>query len=443
MPTDRTILNRGREMALFPSTNRLGVQYYQDTLHYRETDLQTWLPHLGNLGAEWLMLQANPNRAIPESFITAVVAAGIRPLLQFTLSLDELPSDTDIHVLLQVYGKWGVKEAIFYDRPNDRSSWSPSSWAQPDLVDRFLDRFIPLANAAIAAGITPVFPALQPGGSYWDTVFLRSALQSIVRRKQDKLAMAMGIAMYAWTFNQPLDWGLGGSIAWPDTRPYFTPEASQDQMGFRIFEWYQEIARNSLRTSVPLYLLQAGKNEPLAEDLPEAAESQAENYLTAAKMLNRSTENNPEDHNFDAEIGPEVVCGVVGSLAPAGEGPREWAWFEADGTPAPQVEELKTWRARARMNINPANRIKHYLLLPAYEWGIDEVHLEAIRPFLRKYKPAVGFSTEEAALADSVTVIGDESAYSDDALNKLRQAGCKVERIQGDGTTIASLLSER
>jgi len=35
-------------------TNRIGFHYYPDTFHYREKDLQTWLPELQGLGAGWL-----------------------------------------------------------------------------------------------------------------------------------------------------------------------------------------------------------------------------------------------------------------------------------------------------------------------------------------------------------------------------------------------------
>jgi hypothetical protein len=139
-----------------------------------------------------------------------------------------------------------------------------------------------------------------------------------------------------------------------------------------------------------------------------------------------------------------VVSAALCILAASEGRPSEqYAWYRADGKARPQVETLRAWRARAKVTQLGANRIKHYLLLPAYDWGVDEVHLEAIRPFIRKYRPTVGFSSDEAVLADCVTVIGDETAYPEEALNRMRQAGCRVERIQGDGTTIASLLAER
>jgi hypothetical protein len=169
-----------------------------------------------------------------------------------------------------------------------------------------------------------------------------------------------------------------------------------------------------------------------------------ENSLTIARLLTGeiTAEGSPLQSN--PPITPDVVCGAFWLLAASEGSPYEqYAWFDAEGNPRPLVEAMLAWRARAKVTQLGANRIKHYLLLPAYDWGIDEVHLEAIRPFMRKYRPAMGFSADEAVLADCVTVIGDETAYSEEALNRLRQAGCRVERIQGDGTTIASLLAER
>jgi putative cell wall-binding protein len=46
-------------------------------------------------------------------------------------------------------------------------------------------------------------------------------------------------------------------------------------------------------------------------------------------------------------------------------------------------------------------------------------------------------------MASRVTVLGDAQAIPEEALDKLRQAGSFVERISGDGTSIASILAER
>ncbi len=67
-----------------------------------------------------------------------------------------------------------------------------ATWARQDLVERFLDRFLPVAAAAIEEGINPILPPLEPGGSYWDTSFLQSMLTSLVRRGPAVLTRTAG-----------------------------------------------------------------------------------------------------------------------------------------------------------------------------------------------------------------------------------------------------------
>jgi hypothetical protein len=74
---------------------------------------------------------------------------------------------------------------------------------------------------------------------------------------------------------------------------------------------------------------------------------------------------------------------------------------------------------------------------------VSEWHLDAVKPFVRKHRPALGFSIAEASLAGTVTVIGNENEIPESALDQLRQAGCKVERIEAHGTSLATLLAER
>jgi hypothetical protein len=60
-----------------------------------------------------------------------------------------------------------------------------------------------------------------------------------------------------------------------------------------------------------------------------------------------------------------------------------------------------------------------------------------------KYHPTVGYALDEASLAACVTVVGGEPVFPEESLEKLRQAGCIVTRIAGDGTEIATQLASR
>lgn len=442
---------------------RLGLHYYPDTLHYREADLAAWLPELEALGASWLVLRSELDRAIPEHFILGLKQAGIEPIIHFQPPFESVLDLREQRTLLEAYARWGARYLIFFDRPNARSSWAASGWAQQDLVERFLDRFLPVAGLANTLGLTPVLPPLEPGGSYWDTAFLRSALQGIERRKQERLLQNMALSAYAWMGGHSLDWGTGGPERWPLSRPYLTPAGSQDQRGFRVFDWYQAVAQAVLQQPCPILLLQAGC--PSDPQSPKPQQDTEEHYtdtcISIAKLLRQPYGDedlvmDPLDASNPLEpIPAQVIACNFWLLSDEANSPyASAAWYRPDGSTRPVVSALKDLRRAAQeehiqraasknQNEDAAHPIRHYLLLPGFEWGVSDWYLEIIRPYVKKHQPTIGFSLEEARLAARVTVVGNSPIFSEERLNQLRQAGCWVEQIVGDGTSIATQLAER
>ena len=197
-----------------PENNtRIGLNYYPDTLHYREADLQTWLPLLKSMGVHWLSLLSPTNRAIPEVFITGLLENGIEPIVHLGQALTPSPNKHEFEVLLSSYAAWGVRYVALFDRPNMQSSWTGENWVQQQLVNRFLDTFLEYAEIVCQLGMCPILSPLEPGGDFWDTAFLRSALQGIKDRGRQRLLSRLVIGAYAWPDNQPLDWGSGGPNA--------------------------------------------------------------------------------------------------------------------------------------------------------------------------------------------------------------------------------------
>ena len=439
-----------------PALPRFGFHYYADSVHYRESDLQTWLPQLTSLGVAWLTLIAPGDRAIPEVFIRGLLGAGIEPVLHFDLALENPPTRAELALLLETYARWGAHYAVFFDRPNSRSSWSATGWAQDGLVERFLDRFIPSAEAALDSGLVPVFPPLEPGGHYWDTAFLSSALEAILRRKQDRLIEGLVLSAYAWSYGHPLQWGAGGPERWPGARPYYTPPEEQDQRGFHIFDWYLAIARQVVGKTLPIILLQAGvSQDPQKEARFSDLSAHAREVLAGVRLL--AGETVEDEANPEAALDPipqEVLCANYWLLASEPTGRYEaQAWFRAGGDALPAVQVLRQRLSSqaetakiAEGSASPKEDggwISHYLLLPMYDWGVSDWHLDVIRPFVKKYHPTIGFSVHEAAFARRVTVIGGEQSFPEQELMKLKANGCQVERITGDGITIATQLAER
>ena len=184
--------------------------------------------------------------------------------------------------------RWGVQYVALLDRPNSRSNWRPAAWAQMDLVERFLDQYVPLAESAMDEGLVPVFPPLEPGGDYWDLSFLQSALRGLQRRGQNRLLDQLALGAYAWAGNRSLEWGAGGPERWREVAPYSTPAGSEDQCGFRIFDWYLAISQHELGKRLPLFLLRVGST-PVDHLDPTGGEpdylAHAERNLTIARLL--------------------------------------------------------------------------------------------------------------------------------------------------------------
>lgn len=430
---------------------RFGLHYFPDTFHYRETDLNLWLPKLHTLGVAWLTLIAPHDRAIPEEFITGLIKEDIQPVLHFKLPLQYPPKVGSLRLLLETYAKWGVKYTAFFDKPNQRSSWPLSTWARENLVERFLDIFIPISSLASYFDLYPIFPPLEPGGDYWDTSFLRASFRGLLRRGCSELADSLIISAYAWTGNKSLNWGAGGPERWPSARPYQSNQDVENQCGFRIFEWY--IAEAQAVTGKPPRIIALAAGSLPADMIdPRTAlpdlDAHSQRNITLINLLD-----SPID-DMEA-IPPEVLTCNFWLLSCGADSPYlSEAWFKPNGQSLPIVHNLRDWNIK---NIAPIEkkisqkikknyeedqtRIDHYLLIPSYEWGVADWHLEAIRPFVKKYRPTVGFSPKEAARAKKVTVIVDSKSYHDQLINELTEAGCIVELIQGDGTTIATKLA--
>jgi hypothetical protein len=410
--------------------DKVGFHYRVDTNHYSDKDLSLWLPRLKKLDASWVVLNAPLNRAIPEGFIATLKLEGIEPVLHFQIKPSQNIKLQDMILLFEAYRRWGVKYVILYDCPNQRSNWSAESWAQSDLPERFLDGFLSLAEAAVAIGLVPVFPPLEPGGDYWDTTFLQGALDGIKRRASQPLQNRLILSAYARLNGRPLSWGRGGPQSWPESHPYYTPESSEDQVGFRIVDWYSTVSETVLERKLPLLML--GIRGPA-----QGSGNLSEILLNSARLIARQPVSGEEP------LSEEVIGGAVWLLVGPENSPEaDFCWFTPEGSPKPIVEAFASQEKSPPKLKGPGERrFTHYLLLPSFEWGVADWHLNITRPFIKRHQPTVGFSLEEALQAEQVTVIGGEEHFSKKQLAYLRNQGCLVRRIDGDGTEIASQLA--
>lgn len=406
----------------------IGFHYFPDDTHYRAVDAQAWLPELKALGAQSLTVIGSLTRAVPEPFIAALKQAGIEPIIHLPATPIRPQKMDELQALFAMYARWGVKHVCVFGEPNARASWAQADWARTALVDRFLDLALPVWQAQREAGLEPVFPALKAGGEYWDTAFLEAALAGLAKRNQMELAQRMTFAVNLWTFGNAVEWGRGGLRAWPAARPYaaaYSPPAPavQDQRGFHLFDWYNEIIEARLGARRPLLCLAGGPRAGEMDADRFAAQTQEIVTLIAEKKL------------------PENLLNVnLWLLAAEPTSPyANEAWYRADGSTLITVAALKQYTARMRPTGRPATGgkglpkngkpLRHYLLLPTFEWGISEWHWSHALEYVRAHTPVCGFSVEEAASAQRVTIFGNEQGVSAEVEARLRSAGCDVERV--------------
>jgi len=441
----------------------IGFHYFPDENHYRQVDLQAWLPELQALGARWLTLVGSLTRAVPEPFIRGLVAAGIEPIIHIPAAPFRAVDLSALRPLLESYERWGVKHVVVFDEPNTRARWPASEWGKTALVERFLDLLVPVLLAQAEAGLQPTFPPLKAGGEYWDTAFLEAALAGMARRGLNDLLKHLSFAVNLWTFNRPVDWGAGGLKQWPEARPYRTPPGSQDQRGFCLFDWHNEIISARLGEARPLLCLAGG---PRLGDLTDPASRSAALDETRHASCTKEIAQLIADQRLPGNL-LNVNFWLIGA-ADGSPFARE-AWYRSDGTTLAAVETLKQFQQEMRKSASqgPAplktgrvlskipfrgetrpvwaegrrspsgggKPLQHYLLLPTFEWGISEWHWNAALNFVKTHRPACGFSADEARQARLVTILGNEQGVSREVEAALREAGCEVRRIQvsGDG----------
>jgi len=424
------------------ATGRLGIHYFPNTGHYHAADLELWLPKLSKLGVSWIVLQAPVDRAIPEEFIVGLIQSGIQPILHFQLGLEKSAALEDLAPLFAAYANWGVQHVALFDKPNLRGQWPATGWTQRGLVARFLDIFTPVAHAAVDAGLTPVFPPLEPGGDYWDTAFLRAALETLQERGEDDLLNKLALGAYAWIGDKPIIWGAGGPERWPATLPYSTPENSQDQRGLHIFDWYNAISAAAIGRELPIVILAAGVQRESGKELDA-------DFATKTIKMAEAMQLDPKKNALECVPANVLACNFWVLAAPTAQGQKEneSAWFAPNGKENDIAKEWTFWRtgesARDKQVTeeddtqekvvvpslpfasNETYAIRHYLLLrSAEDWP-----LESIKPFVMQHQPTIGYSIEEAKRAARVTLAGGLQSFSDELIRTLIQAGCQVENL--------------
>jgi len=240
-----------------PGDTGIGVHWFPDMEHYQPDDLNVFAPELSALGVSWLAMISDLEHTVPEYFIRGLLELGIEPIVRICPPQVVYLDPARLKELSQRYASWGVHYIHVYPAPNMHDTWA--QWDPRALPERFMTYLLPCLETLHAVdGIIPIFTPLVPGGDYDDLRFLDWCLDIIVRLGHEYLFDKLAIGMQNYAFNKSLSWGEGGMGRWPCAQPYHTPPGCEDHVGFRLFEWYNEVVRKCVGHSLPLVCCENG-----------------------------------------------------------------------------------------------------------------------------------------------------------------------------------------
>jgi hypothetical protein len=411
---------------------QLGYHFAEDTKHYTRAKLEGWYASVGKK-TQWICLPSSCHTAIPEVVFQFCNENRIKPIVQFLFNEWNQVSTQDVIPLLQYYKKQGVEFIQLGGYLNQQSTWRSAEFGS-DFLSHLSNIVIEFHRMAVEYGFFHILPKFIPGGDYWDLVVLKFLLQQMHDAKIDPNQIILSFT--AWINGHPYLWGRGGKKKWSQSQPYQTTAAGEDHRGFSGFEWYQEIAESEFGKKLPIILLEAGK-DVLADETGDHDRmlKTLVDFLGNEKNANFFSEVLGICMAYDEHIFTDEIAEYLDSYLILDQKTEKVLLMKREEDDQ-NIGPIHLLEKRI-----PQKNISHYLLLPEYDWGISPWHLEVALPFVRKYRPTIGYSLEEAKNATFVTVVMDEDVFSADSMDILKKAGCKVVVIHGDGTEIAAKLA--
>jgi len=403
------------------TSNKLGFHYFLDVEHFKTADAHLWVQKLHEIKAKWLVIQNPQDRAIPEEFIRPFSSAGVNLIINFNEDIRSDINLANLTALLNVYGKWGVKYAYLFEKPNLLSKWGEIKWNNNNIVKTHLNKFIPFAQLCVENHIKPILSPLFPGGDYWDLAFLEESLEGLASHAALRIKNNLILSAFGWDWGHSIEWGSGGKKKWPKNKPFHQKQNTQNQQGFRTYEWYLELSEKVLGERLPIIILKAGiPDDSFMENSADTVP--IDNLFSITHLL--AGENvydplNPE--MLLSPIPPEVIgCNFFILSAQTEKNFFPYRWFTPEGiplTPAKSVgltdnsPALQTEEQPAQIN-NPINNLhfkyQRYILFSDSQKQNMPSLLENLDPYIRKFKPHIGFSKVEAANAAYILIITDK-----------------------------------
>jgi hypothetical protein len=264
------------------------------------------------MGVKWVtFLNNGANVGDNDYLVNKLVGAGIEPIMRlWTPTLQ--PIQGDVEAMVRHYVGLGVHYFQPYNEPNLNDE-------QPDgkvSVDRYLDNWIPAAQAIIRGGGLPGFGSMAPGGDMDDQQFLTQALAGLKQRGQVGLLDKGWLSMHNYTHNHPI------------AEPYTD--------GFFKFRNYHQILSQALGRDLPIIGTEGGTFVGEQED-PNMPAADANTVATWATQAYTYMRDRRDPWNFAYSFW------TIANDAGGGSDPRfnAEALFKGDGSISQIVSALR------------------------------------------------------------------------------------------------------
>jgi hypothetical protein len=204
------------------------------------------------MGVKWVtFLNNGANVGDNDYLVNKLVSAGIEPVMRvYSPTLE--PMQGDIEGMTRHFTALGVHYFQPFNEPNLNAE-NPDDKVS---VDRYLDAWIPAAQAIVRGGGLPGFGSMAPGGDYDDQQFLTAALDGLKKRGQLGMLDRSWLSMHNYTWNHPIaDRGDGD--------------------GFFKFRAYNKIVRQAIGRDLPILGTEGGSIVGEQEDAKMAPVSAA------------------------------------------------------------------------------------------------------------------------------------------------------------------------
>jgi hypothetical protein len=287
--------------------------HWVPTTHQSKSAVDRFVAEAQKMGVKWVtFLNDGATLGQNDYLVSKLVGAGIEPIMRLYSATLE-PIQGDVEGMVRHYVGMGVHYFQPYNEPN-------LSVEQPDgvpSVDRYLNTWIPAAQAIVRGGGLPGFGSLAPGGDMNDVDFLQRAMDGLRSRGQLGLLDRGWLSMHNYTHNRPI-------------------EERADTDGFFKFRAYNHILRGALGRDVPIIGTEGGTFIGEQEDtaLPAVDAGTAVSMATQAYRYMRDQR---EPWNFAYSFW------TIANEAGGGTDPRfaQQALFKPDGTTSPIVTALQ------------------------------------------------------------------------------------------------------